>query len=49
MSEKEKEVVRVLSDALETLPKEKKEYLLGVADGMAAMAERRKTEESPKR
>jgi len=44
MSEKEFVFAETLKKALSTLPEEKKEYLLGVADGMAVMAERQKPE-----
>lgn len=44
MSEKEKTVAEKLGQAFDALPDEKKEYLIGVADGIAMMAERRQQE-----
>lgn len=38
MSEREKESARKIADALNALPSEKKEFLLGYAEGVAAMA-----------
>lgn len=38
MSEKEEKIVRTLKKALDTLPPEKAEYLIGYAEGVAAMA-----------
>lgn len=43
MSEREKTVAKTLASALKALPEEKKEYLLGYAEGVNAMAG--KTEE----
>lgn len=37
MSEKEKDIIRKLSDTVPKLDKEKQNYLLGVAEGMAIM------------
>lgn len=47
MSEKEKKTVRVLKRAMEALPDRKKEYLIGYAEGVAAMAERAAKKDSP--
>jgi len=44
MSEKEKTVAEKLGQAFDALPNEKKEYLIGVADGIAMMAARRQQE-----
>lgn len=41
MSEKEKESARKIADALDALPSEKKEFLLGYAEGVAAMAKQK--------
>lgn len=35
MSEKEKQIIKKLSDTIPKLDKEKQNYLLGVAEGMA--------------
>lgn len=40
MSEKEKRIVEKLAAACEYLPESKKEYLIGYAEGVAAMANR---------
>lgn len=39
MSEREKEIVKKLSDTLPKLDKDKQNYLLGVAEGMAIARE----------
>ena len=39
MAEKEKQIAQALADAVAILPEEKKEYFLGFAEGVAAMAE----------
>ena len=44
MSEREKTVAEKLGKAFAALPNEKKEYLIGVADGIAMMAARRQQE-----
>lgn len=38
MSEEEKKIAKKLVEKLVELPKDKQEYLLGYADGVAAMA-----------
>lgn len=38
MSEKEKNIGQILADAMSVLPEEKKEYFLGFAEGVSAMA-----------
>ncbi len=35
MSEREKDIIKKISENIRDLPDEKKEYLLGVSDGMA--------------
>ena len=45
MSEKEKQIAQNLVKALETLPESKKEFLLGYAEGVAAMAEKKEQKE----
>jgi hypothetical protein len=42
MSEKEKHIAEKLAAACEKLPDNKKEFLLGYAEGVAAMAEQQK-------
>lgn len=42
MSEKEKKIAETFKKVLPELPEGKKEYLLGLADGMAVMADRQK-------
>lgn len=39
MTEKAKEAAKRLEEIIERLPREKQEYLLGVADGMDMMSE----------
>lgn len=39
MPEKEKQIARTLEAALADLPDEKKQYFMGYAEGVAAMAE----------
>lgn len=38
MSEREKDAAKALAEAFEALPDSKKEFLLGYAEGVAAMA-----------
>ena len=45
MSEKEKEIIKKLSDTLSNLDDNKKNYILGVADGMAMAKESSGNEE----
>ena len=40
MSEREKALAESIAEAVKVLPAEKKEYLLGYAEGVAAMAAR---------
>ena len=44
MSEKEKQIGKILGAALPNIPEEKKEYLLGFAEGVAAMASAKQNE-----
>ncbi len=39
MNEKEKDILKQMSDALPKLDKEKQSYILGVAEGMAMVRE----------
>lgn len=41
MSEKEKALVESLTQACDQLPEEKREFLLGFAEGVAAMAKKK--------
>lgn len=43
MAEKEKQIAQAMADAIAILPEEKKEYFLGFAEGVAAMAEQVKS------
>lgn len=49
MSEREKQIAEKLAAACEHLPDDKKEFLLGYAEGVAAMAERGKTQDAAER
>lgn len=57
MSDKSKKIIKGLAEAVEVLPDDKREYLLGFADGVAAMAgkkpgkseENHETEEADKK
>lgn len=40
MSTKEKEIVRNITEAVSILPEKKREYILGYAEGVLAMANR---------
>lgn len=40
MSEQEKEIAKTLAEAFNALPDDKKEYLIGFAEGVVTMAER---------
>ena len=40
MSEKEKKIAKILAETFNTLPDGKKEYLIGYAEGVAAMAQK---------
>lgn len=42
MADKEKQIAKTLADAIATLPEEKKQYFIGYAEGVAAMAEQTK-------
>ena len=47
MSEREKQMAENLAKACELLPDDKKEFLLGYAEGVAAMAARQVSEKLP--
>lgn len=48
MSSKEKEIVKSITEAVSTLPEEKREYILGYAEGVLAMADRaRRNDQAP--
>lgn len=47
MSEKEKKTAEALAKVLEVLPDGKKEYLIGYAEGVTAMAEKVSAQEGP--
>lgn len=42
MAEKEKQIAQTIENALAELPEEKKQYFMGFAEGVAAMAEQTK-------
>ena len=46
MSEKEKDIIRQLSDTVPKLDKEKQNYILGVAEGMVIAKDDRPAEEA---
>lgn len=39
MKENDKMIIQLLTDALEKLPEDRKQYFMGFAEGVAAMAE----------
>jgi len=39
MSEKDKQAMQTMADAIADLPEEKKQYFVGFAEGVAAMAD----------
>lgn len=45
MSTKEKEIVRNITEAVSVLPEKKREYILGYAEGVLAMADRTKPDD----
>lgn len=47
MAETEQQAIRAMADAITALPEEKKQYFLGYAEGVAAMADQVK-EKNPK-
>lgn len=47
MSEKEKHVAETLAKVLEVLPEGKKEYLIGYAEGVTAMAQQTVEQSDP--
>ena len=46
MTERERELIKNIAKALSILPDDKKEFLLGYAEGVAAMAEKPKVRPS---
>lgn len=46
MSEKEKEIIKKLSDTVPKLDKDKQNYILGVAEGMVIARENRQDKEA---
>lgn len=46
MSERERKIAENLAEAVARLPDSKKEFLLGYAEGVAAMADKAKVEEA---
>jgi hypothetical protein len=42
MSAREKEIIQSITKAVATLPEEKREFILGYAEGVLAMAEQRR-------
>ena len=49
MSEREKEIVKKLSDTLPKLDKDKQNYILGVAEGMAIARENQQIDKDNKK
>lgn len=47
MSVTEKELVKSITEAVSTLPEKKKEYLLGYAEGVLAMADQARCKDLP--
>jgi len=47
MSTKEKEIARSITEAVSILPEEKREYILGYAEGVLAMADRGRSGDAP--
>lgn len=48
MSEKEKSIIRRLSETVQTLDREKQQYLIGVAEGMALARDDQQGKQSQK-
>lgn len=46
MSEKEKDIMQSLKKSVKALPEDKREFLRGYAEGVAAMAEKKQKEEA---
>lgn len=42
MAEKEKQIAQTIENALAELPEEKKQYFMGFAEGLAAMADQKR-------
>ena len=47
MSEREKTIAKKMAEAIKALPDEKKEYVLGFAEGVAAMKRKEAEENVP--
>lgn len=47
MSDKSKKIIKGLAEAVEVLPDDKREYLLGFADGVAAMSGKKPENDEP--
>ena len=47
MSDTSKKIVKSLAEAVKVLPDDKREYLLGFADGVAAMAGKKPENDEP--
>lgn len=43
MPDKEKDIAKTMADAIADLPEEKKQYFVGFAEGVAAMADQIKS------
>lgn len=41
MADEEKKIIQAMGDAIATLPETKKQYFIGFAEGVAAMADQR--------
>ena len=44
MSDKEKKLGKIITEAVAALPDEKREYILGYAEGVLAMADRQRAD-----
>lgn len=47
MGAEEKKIAQSITEAVSALPEEKREYIIGYAEGVIAMAERLRCRESP--
>ena len=47
MAETEKQIVKNMADAIDALPDDKKQYFIGFAEGVAAMATQVKAKADP--
>ena len=46
MNDKDKDIAETLAEAVKALPEDKREFLLGYAEGVAAMADKRSQEQA---